>query len=145
MIRLLKFLIGLFLSVVLATLGYAFWLCYRAEPETTGTIRFKCLQHRVEVLRDSIGVPHILAETFDDAILAQGYVTAQDRLWQMDLLRRLGYGELSEILGSRALETDKEQRTLGFKRLVARQEENLDSDELHILRRYAEGVNAFIM
>jgi penicillin G amidase len=145
MIRVVRFLVWSFLTFALVTLGYAFWLCHRAQAETTGRIRLTGLQRRVEVLRDSIGVPHILAQTFDDAIFAQAYVTAQDRLWQMDLLRRLGYGELSEILGARALETDREQRTLGFKRLVARQEQNLNPEELHILRRYAEGVNAFIL
>lgn len=131
--------------MVVAALGYAYWLCYRAQPEISGALRLPGLQYPVEVVRDAVGVPHIFAQTFDDAIFAQGYVTAQDRLWQMDLLRRLGYGELSEIFGVQTLETDREQRQLGFKRLVGWQEQNLPPDELHCLKRYSEGVNAFIL
>src|SRR5436309_15361464 len=99
-----------------SALSHEWWLCYRAQTPVNGKIRLPGLRHAVEVIRDAIGVPHIFAQSFDDAILAQGYVTAQDRLWQMDLLRRSGYGQLSEIFGPRALEIDKEQRLLGFGR-----------------------------
>ena len=144
MIRAFKYLFWSFLALLVATLGYVGWLCYRVQPQSNGTIRLHGLQYPVEVVRDSLGVPHVLAQTFDDAIFAQGYVTAQDRLWQMDLLRRMGYGELSEIFGGQTLETDREQRVLGFKRLTGKQEQNLPPEDLHCLRCYSEGVNAFI-
>ena len=145
MTRVFKYLSWSFLAIFVAVLGYASWLCYRAQPTISGTVRLPGLQRSVEVVRDAVGVPHIFAQTFDDALFAQGYVAAQDRLWQMDVLRRLGYGELSEIFGLRALETDREQRLLGFKRLVGRQEQNLPPEELRCLQRYSEGVNAFIL
>lgn len=144
MARLLRwFVSGLFLLLLL-TAGYAYWLCRKALPETEGTIRLSGLKASVEVVRDKMGVPHILAQSLDDALFAQGYVSAQDRLWQMDLLRRAGHGELAEIFGSRALESDKEQRTMGFKRVAQRQMENLPPEDLRLLKRYAEGVNRFI-
>ncbi len=130
--------------LAVAVLAYGYWLSQRAHPLTEGKLRVHGLQSPVEIVRDSIGVPHIFAKSFDDAIFAQGFVTAQDRLWQMDVLRRLGYGELSEVLGERALESDKENRVLGFKRMVNKQERTLLAEDRHCLERYAEGVNAFI-
>jgi penicillin amidase len=144
MTRFLRLFFLTFFALMVCALGYAYWLCFKAQSLIDGKIQLAGLKCPVEVIRDDIGIPHILAQTFDDAIFAQGYVTAQDRLWQMDLLRRLGYGELSEIFGPRALESDKEQRILGFKHLVAKQERNLPPADLHCLQRYTEGVNAFI-
>ena len=132
------------LLLLCSALSYEYWLCYRAQTPVNGKTRLPGLQRPVEVIRDAIGVAHIFAQNFDDAIFAQGYVTAQDRLWQMDLLRRSGYGELSEVFGARALEMDKEQRLLGFKRVVMRQERNLSPEDLHCLQCYADGVNAFL-
>ncbi|PYV90838.1 MAG: hypothetical protein DMG05_08980 [Acidobacteria bacterium] len=132
------------LLLLSSLLSYEYWLCYRAQTPVNGKARLPGLQHPVEVIRDAIGVPHIFAQSFADAIFTQGYVTAQDRLWQMDLLRRSGYGELSEILGPRALEIDKEQRLFGFRWVVTRQEENLPPEDFHCLQRYAAGVNAFL-
>src|SRR5438128_1573572 len=144
MIKFLKYLSCSLLAIVVAAFGYAYWLCCRAQPESSGVLQLPGLHYPVEVVRDAVGIPHIFAQTFDDAIFAQGYVTAQDRLWQMDLLRRSGYGELSEIFGPQTLEIDKEQRLLGFKRLVARQERNLSDEDLRCLEHYAQGVNAFL-
>ncbi len=69
-------------------------------PRTSGTLRFSGLSARVEVKRDSLGIPHITAENLADLLFAQGYVHAQDRLWQMDFNRRLTSGRLAEVLGS---------------------------------------------
>ena len=71
---------------------------------------------KATVVRDALGVPHIRAANQDDAIFLQGYVTAQDRLWQMDALRRLAAGDLSEMVGAAALEADRESRTLRMRR-----------------------------
>jgi penicillin amidase len=70
------------------------------------------------VERDALGVPHISAAKWEDAIFLQGYVTAQDRLWQMDALRRLAAGELSEVLGASTLEVDREARRLRLRRMA---------------------------
>jgi len=123
---------------------YVIWVWFQAAPDVAGQLQVHGLHSPVEVTRDSIGVPHIFAANFDDAILAQGYITAQDRLWQMDLLRRLGNGELSEVFGNRTLDEDREQRILGVRRTVLQQERNLPATDLQCLRRYAEGVNAYL-
>ena len=86
--------------LLLALLGGGIWLRIRTRaslPVLDGAIPVPGLSARVEVLRDAHGVPHIRAQSLADALFAQGYVTAQDRLWQMDLSRRNAEGELSEI------------------------------------------------
>ena len=81
-----------------------------------GTIEVQALGAPVEIVRDAHAVPHIEAESLADAVFAQGFVHAQDRLWQMDFRRRLGSGRLAEVLGPAALPTDRFMRTLGFER-----------------------------
>ena len=98
----------------------------------------------MEILRDARGVPHIRAQSLGDALFAQGYVTAQDRLWQMDLSRRNAEGELSEVLGNRTLRMDIESRTLGFPQVAASALADLSPDERSLLSAYTRGVNAFI-
>src|ERR1700704_4917028 len=87
------------------------------------TISLAGLRDRVTVRRDERGIPYIEAKNDDDLYFAQGYVTAGDRLWQMDLLRRTERGELAEVLGAGpnnvALDQDKQHRTLGFAQVVA--------------------------
>lgn len=124
--------------------GWFFWRSHACLPPLDGTERVAGLHGPVEVLRDARGVPHLSASSLEDLIFAQGYVTAQDRLWQMDLSRRLAMGELSEIFGEAMLRLDVENRTLGFP-LVARQGvEDLDAESRRIFQAYAAGVNAFI-
>ncbi len=86
-----------------------------ALAQTDGAIKLKGLQQPVKVLRDEWGVAHIYAETQDDLFFAQGFVAAQDRLWQMDLWRRVGEGKLAEILGPRAVERDRFARLLRYR------------------------------
>jgi penicillin G amidase len=102
------------------------------------------LSGSVEVARDQYGVPHIRATSDLDAFFAQGYVHAQDRLWQMELNRRTGAGRLSEILGGAALESDKFLRTWGFYRAAEAAYPALSERTKRILEAYAAGVNAFI-
>src|SRR5439155_50566 len=90
------------------------------------------------------GVPHIRASSVEDLAEAQGYVMAQDRLWQMDLLRRVARGQLSEILGPRTLAIDKEFRTNGFARAAERDAALLDPESRKVMEAYARGVNQFI-
>jgi penicillin amidase len=133
--------------LVLLVAGALGWFCWRARlslPRLDGTLQLAGLKHPVEVLRDAHGVPHLRAQSLSDLLFAQGYVTAQDRLWQMDLGRRSAFGELSEILGPRALRADIENRTLGLRAAAARAVEEMDPDSRRMLTAYTDGVNAFI-
>ena len=98
----------------------------------------------VTVRRDERGIPYIEAASEEDAMFAQGYITASDRLWQMDLLRRTARGELAEILGRTALEEDKGHRTLGFALIAEKSALHLPKQLRMVLSAYARGVNAYI-
>ncbi len=100
--------------------------------------------HRSPVRRDNHGVPHIEAASQNDLLLAQGYVTAQDRLWQMDMLRRNAAGELAEILGPSLVEHDKAQRVFQFRNVAQRVYNSLPEAERHRYDQYAIGVNQFM-
>lgn len=113
-------------------------------PQTSGTIKHKLLTASVEVIRDKRGVPHIYAQNSNDLFFAQGYVHAQDRLWQMELSRRVAKGKLSEVLGKEPLDADRMSRTFGFDR-IGRKDLELMNDECRaILDSYVNGINAFI-
>jgi penicillin amidase len=101
------------------------------------------LRAPARVTRDERGVPHIEAANDEDLYFAQGYATAQDRLWQMDLLRRTARGELSEIFGRAALEADKLHRTYGFAQLSESLVGKATPRSLAVLEAYARGVNAY--
>ena len=111
-------------------------------PQIDGSLALAGLSSPVSVQRDAHGVPHIHASTLDDLVFAQGFVTAQDRLFQMDTLRRYSSGELAEILGSRLIPHDKLQRTLQIRASADRAIAVLPPDQLHLLEAYAKGVNA---
>ena len=136
-------LIGLVLLVSIGLVGGFFWL-RQSLPVVDGTIEVQALGAPVEVVRDAHAVPHIEAESFADAVFAQGFVHAQDRLWQMDFRRRLGSGRLAEVLGPAALPTDRFIRTLGFERAARASLAHLRPDTLVLLEAYAAGVNAYL-
>ncbi|MGA3167153.1 MAG: penicillin acylase family protein [Terriglobia bacterium] len=139
--------LAVLLIVLLTIVGGGAWLYHRAQsslPLLDGTMRAPGLSARVEVLRDAHGVPHLRARSLADVFFAQGYVTAQDRLWQMDLSRRHAEGQLSEIFGDRALRYDLESRTLGLNQAAGRALAELDPDTRRLLDSYARGVNAFL-
>jgi len=115
-----------------------------ALPVLDGDLRASGLTAPVTVRRDAHGVPHIAAANEDDLFMAQGYVTAQDRLWQMDLFRRNANGELAELFGSAAVKHDKMQRVFQFRNIARRVYGNLSADDRRRLDDYARGVNAFI-
>jgi len=108
------------------------------------TLKLSGLQKPVVVYRDSRSIPYIYADNDDDLYFAQGFVTASDRLWQMDLLRRVARGETAEIFGSVALEEDRRWRRYGFAEIAKKNFALLPAEIQRSLRRYAEGVNAFI-
>lgn len=140
-------LAALFALAAAAALGGALWFYLAARsalPQLDGALRTAGLSQPVTVTRDRIGVPHITAANLDDLYFAQGYVTAQDRLWQMDITRRYSAGEMSEILGEDLLEHDREQRVLGMSDLAERAAAALPARERAHLEAYARGVNAYI-
>jgi penicillin amidase len=116
----------------------------RFLPATQGRVQLAGLTGTVEILRDRFGVPHIYAESEDDLFFAQGYVHAQDRLWQMELQRRAGAGRLSEILGEATLEIDRHFRTLGLNRAAEAEAATLAGESARVLEAYAAGVNAYM-
>lgn len=134
---------GAALAVLLGLAGALAWL-YGGLPRSEGTLRLPGLRAPVEIVRDAHGIPHIRAESPDDAYFALGFVHAQDRLWQMDFLRRAGAGRLAEILGEKLIPHDRFLRTLGLGRLAERNLARLDGDVRAALAAYAGGVNAYI-
>lgn len=135
----------LILILILGAIGgYAFFVAESALPQLDGKLPVRGLMAPVTVTRDGHGVPTIDASSLEDLFFAQGYVTAQDRLWQMDVMRRVASGELSEVLGEDTLTLDREQRILGL-RAAARKSIGIASPrELSLFQAYARGVNAFI-
>jgi penicillin amidase len=98
----------------------------------------------VEVLRDAQGIPHIFARSERDAQFALGFVHAQDRLWQLEMNRRIASGRLAEVLGAAALDTDRFLRTIGIRRVAGANLRHLDTGSRKLLDAYAAGVNAFL-
>jgi penicillin amidase len=130
-----------------ALLAGAWWLYYTAHtalPVLDGRVAVPGLSAKVHVVRDGRGVPTIEAATLADLFFAQGYVTAQDRLWQMDMIRRAAAGELSEIIGEDTVPMDREQRILGLRGAAQSAEKNLTARDRGFLDAYARGVNAFL-
>ena len=110
-------------------------------PQLDGSLAVYGLAGPVTVERDARGVPHIRASSMDDLVFAQGYITAQDRLWQMDLLRRHASGQLAAILGQKLVDHDRLQRTLQIRASADRILQVLPADQRHWLEVYARGVN----
>lgn len=115
-----------------------------ALPPLDGDLHVAGLSGPVTVTRDTQGVPSIQASSLDDLLFAQGFVTAQDRLWQMDALRRHAAGELAEILGPKMVEHDRTQRVLQMRAAAERAIAVMPPGQTHQLAAYARGVNAFI-
>ncbi|MGH9719797.1 MAG: penicillin acylase family protein, partial [Bryobacteraceae bacterium] len=141
--KLLAALNSLIVVAAAILVGAVWWYAWRPLPEKSGTVRAD-VSRPVRIARDALGVPHIQAETLDDALYAQGYATAQERLWQMEALRRLAAGELSEVVGPGALELDREARTLRMRRLAEEAVPLMPAADRAALAAYARGVNAFI-
>jgi penicillin G amidase len=132
------------LAILAAVLGYAYYVAHAALPQLDGRLQISGLSAAVTVTRDSHGVPTIDAANLEDLFFAQGYVTAQDRLWQMDVMRRYGGGELSEILGEGLLKLDREQKILGLRAAAKKTLEMASPRDRSFYESYARGVNAYI-
>jgi penicillin G amidase len=132
------------LALPVAFVGALLWIYRRPLPQVDGRISLPGLKQPVEVVRDRWGVPHLYAASVEDVLFAQGYVHAQDRLWQMELNRRVGHGRLSEAFGTIAFDTDRLLRILGFARAAREGWDATDGEARTALEAYARGVNAFI-
>jgi len=136
-------LLALLALVIIAAAGGYFWL-RTSLPQVDGAITVAGLSAPVEISRDDRGVPTIRAATVNDAYFAMGFVHAQDRLFQMDLMRHVGAGRLSELVGAAGVPTDKLMRTLGLYAIAERQVADAGSGLKTALDAYTFGVNAFL-
>ncbi|MEO8371071.1 MAG: penicillin acylase family protein [Candidatus Solibacter sp.] len=136
--------VNIVIAVLLAAaLGLAWWYVWRVLPQRSGTIQAQ-LAAGATVNFDTHGEPHIRAASMEDAFFVQGYVTAQDRLWQMDALRRYASGTLAEILGPNLLESDRESRKLRLRRIAEDAYVTLPPADRAAFAAYSRGVNEFI-
>ena len=129
-------------ALVVAALGV--YVIRRPFPVVQGQLRVPGVRAPVEIIRDRWGIPHIFAQTVTDLVFAQGYVHAQDRLWQMEFNRRIASGRLSEIFGDVTLKEDRFLRTVGLRRSAELDLAQLDPETRSTLESYAAGVNAYI-
>ncbi|MBL4585835.1 MAG: penicillin acylase family protein, partial [Flavobacteriales bacterium] len=116
----------------------------RRLPQTEGEFRIKGLKEEVRIIRDEFGVPHVYAQNIEDLVFAQGVLHAQDRLFQMELNRKLATGRLSELIGKDGIDTDRATRTFGFHRIAKEDEKLLDEETAPLLDAYLAGINNYI-
>lgn len=139
--------ITLSLLAIVLILVIGFWLFVQNnKPQYSGNLQLENLKEEVNIYFDDTGVPHIYAQNQHDAYIALGYVHAQDRLWQMELIRRISAGRLSEIFGEDMIKTDKFFRGLGIENAAIKTIKNLDTTtQSYILTQaYLNGINQFI-
>ncbi len=142
-----RILLGLVVIVVVLALaagGFAAYTVRRSFPQTSGNLSLPGLQAPVEVIRDQQGIPHLYAANSHDLFMAQGFIHAQDRFYQMDFWRHETAGRLSELYGAASVDTDKFLRTLGWHRLAEQEYAAADPDTKSWLDAYAAGVNAYL-
>jgi penicillin amidase len=132
------------LAILAGAAAYFYSVARSALPQLDGTITTSGLSSPVTVIRDGRGVPTIDARTLDDLFFAQGYVTAQDRLWQMDLMRRFAAGDMAEVAGPALVPHDREQRILGLREVARKAVASASPRDRAYFEAYARGVNAFI-
>src|SRR5579875_4096732 len=132
------------LALFVAAGAYFYWQGWRTEPRRDGTLAVAGLGAPATIVRDRRGIAHITAASLHDVYYAEGYAMAQDRLWQMDMMRRLAEGTLAEVFGPVGLATDEQTRTLGLDRIAARETAALAPAARDLLDAFAAGVNQFI-
>jgi penicillin amidase len=141
--RLVRFLGFVLLLFVLAA-GAGYLYLRQSLPVVDGTVTIAGLTGPVDIIRDADAIPHIFATTKQDALFGLGYVHAQDRLWQMEFQRRIGFGRLSEVFGAATVPQDRFLRTVGFGRAARSAWAHLPEDARQQIEAYVNGVNAFI-
>ncbi len=142
-----RLVVVVLLLLLFLFLGFDYWF-YRAVRaacrSVTGRFISPGLTAPVIVTYDSLGVPNIAASNLPDLLFAQGYITAQDRLWQMDMTRRFASGDLAVILGPEYVKNDREQRILGLRQVAQHSAAAMDPQQRAQFEAYAAGVNAYI-
>ncbi len=145
--RWIKITIGVTFTFILLLIvsGIVFYKILNSTlPDYEGEISDSEISADIQIYRDSVAIPYIIAKTEEDAAFALGYVHAQDRLFVMDIIRRAGEGRLSEVMGEKSVPFDKMFRTVGLRRIVDRNIKKIDSKSLNLLNAYAKGVNLYI-
>ena len=130
------------LAVLLSVFGV--YTVRRSFPQVNGNLQVSGLVAPVEVYRDAQGIANIYASNAHDLFMAQGYVHAQERFWQMDFWRHVGAGRLSELFGASAVETDAFLRTMGWGQIAQQEWAGASPADQAILQAYADGVNAYL-
>ena len=141
--RILKYINIAIGVIAVAALSAGYWFLYRPLGETSGEVH-TLISKRATISRDALGAPHIAAESTEDALFAQGWAASQDRLWQMESLRRFAGGEVAEIFGVAGLEIDREARNLRMRRIAEEAERAMPAADRKWFAAYARGVNAYI-
>ncbi|AKS45988.1 penicillin amidase [Octadecabacter temperatus] len=132
------------IALTVAVFALAYYFASRSLPDYDGTLEVAGISAPVEIVRDNANVPHIFGQTDEDVFFALGLAHAQDRLWQMTMLRRTAQGRLSELFGERTLPIDSLIRRLDLHPLSQRSVQALDAETQSALRAYSSGVNAWI-
>ncbi|WP_420318882.1 penicillin acylase family protein [Ekhidna sp.] len=138
----------LILMLLVGVAGYIFYIKITLSPSYSGDISIGGIQNEVEVYFTAYGVPHIYAQSDEDAYRSLGYVHAKERLWQMDLLRHVGSGRLSELFGPDMIKNDKFLRTMGLNSYAAESAKDYISrnhSTLPLVRAYIDGINSYIL
>ena len=136
-------LLSLILLVALATGAYLYVQAKRAEPAYSGELKVPGLRAAVTITFGPFAIPSIEAASREDLFMAQGFMVASERMWQMDLMRRLAKGELAQVLGAKLVAADRLFRTLGLGQAARRSLEALDADTRNVLEAYSRGVNVY--
>lgn len=130
--------------VVLAFIVFSVKIALRSNVEPGVELESELVQSPIEVYRNSFGIPHIVADNADDCFFALGFTHAQDRLWQMDLMRRIARGKTARIFGVNTLDADRFFRTLDIATIANNLQSGLSPESRKALERYTAGVNLFI-
>ncbi|MDA0664155.1 MAG: penicillin acylase family protein, partial [Proteobacteria bacterium] len=142
--RRIAMLAGILAGVTILAAGGGYLWLRSSLPTVDGSESLAGLDGQVDIIRDSNAVPHIFAGSTHDAYFALGYAHAQDRLWQMEFMRRVGAGRLAEILGEKAVGADRYIRTMDIPRVAAAISVRMPAEGKAVLSAYAEGVNAWL-
>ena len=144
--KVLKKILIIILALVILFLIFGFFFTKSLKPTYDGQLKLADLQEEVQVFFDDNGIPHIYAQNELDARRSLGYVHAQDRLWQMELMRRIAAGRLSELFGEKLIPNDKFFSGLGIEEATEETIKNLDTTtvEYSLAMAYLDGVNQFI-
>jgi penicillin G amidase len=143
-IRALLVTLGVVVSIAVVAAGLGVWTVTRSFPTLSGTEHIAGLSANVTVYRDQAGIPQIEADTPIDLFMAEGFVHAQDRFWEMDFRRHVTSGRLSELFGKSQVGTDTFIRTLGWRAVAEEEVKLLDPVTLSYYQAYAAGVNAYL-